>query len=928
MTSADHSLCRFVWPVAFCAVLSATALSATVLAASPPVVPGTQRILPAESDSTAQQRETAGRVLLTELGCVACHAADGPDRAALKAKPAPVLDAAGARIQRAWLARYLEAPHAVKPGSTMPDLLAGLAPPQRQAEAEALLHLLASTGQAIEAMGDTAAVQRGRKLYHEIGCVACHDPQGPDAVVIPDSVPLGRITEKYTLPTLTAFLRNPLAVRHGGRMPNLRLNDQQARDIACYFFRDVKIATNLEYAYYEGSWNRLPDFDALEPSTTGLASGFDIGVRQRDDAFGLVFRGFLQIRVPGEYRMFLGSDDGSRLVIDGRPLVENDGIHPHSVREARITLKAGAHPVRVDYFEQGGEESLAVEVQGPGLARQPLAALVTLAADPPATDTKTAPWKIDPDLVRQGLSVFLKRGCGSCHQLKQAAPSPAPRADSPRLAELKRLDQGCLSGAPQPGLPFYPLSPVQKQSLQAAIRTAQNRTNDAVVAPRTVIQESLARFNCYACHVRDRTGGVVDARNAHFATTMVEMGDEGRLPPSLDGVGDKLTETCLRDTLGNGSADRPYMLTTMPQFGAANVGHLLDAFRTVDLRTEATVPPAALPQSKMKAIGRQLVGARGLSCIKCHTFGPHRATGIQAIDLQRMSLRLREDWFFRYMDNPQVYRPGTRMPAPWPFGQATVRDVLDGDARQQMLAVWLYLQDGSNAGIPAGLTTGAIMLSADQEPRIYRNFIEGVSPRGIAVAYPEKLNLCFDADELCLALIWENAFIDAAKHWVGRGAGFQRPHGDNVLSLVRGVPLAELSSPDAAWPAGSAKELGFRFLGYRFNDRRQPVFRYSFEDVSVSDAVQPAARRDLLATFTRMLTLRGRQERRIWFRAAAGSAVESVDGAYVIDGRLRLHCSSSASGDPVIRRSGDRTELIVPVDVSSDESSIQLRYEW
>ena len=78
-------------------------------------------------------------------------------------------------------------------------------------------------------------------------------------------------------------------------------------------------------------------------------------------------------------------------------------------------------------------------------------------------------------------------------------------------------------------------------------------------------------------------------------------------------------------------------------------------------------------------------------------------------------------------------------------------------------------------------TTGAI---------IYRNFIDGAGTRGIAVGYPEKANLAFDANEMRLALIWQGAFLDAARHWAGRGEGFEGPAGDNILQLHGGAPFA------------------------------------------------------------------------------------------------------------------------------------------
>lgn len=63
----------------------------------------------------------------------------------------------------------------------------------------------------------------------------------------------------------------------------------------------------------------------------------------------------------------------------------------------------------------------------------------------------------------------------------------------------------------------------------------------------------------------------------------------------------------------------------------------------------------------------------------------------------------------------------------------------------------------------------------DREPIIYRNFIEGAGARAIGVGYPEKVNLAFDANSLRVAMIWQGAFIDAARHWRDRGVGYQPP---------------------------------------------------------------------------------------------------------------------------------------------------------
>ncbi|MBC8289908.1 MAG: hypothetical protein H8E37_06290 [Planctomycetes bacterium] len=302
------------------------------------------------------------------------------------------------------------------------------------------------------------------------------------------------------------------------------------------------------------------------------------------------------------------------------------------------------------------------------------------------------------------------------------------------------------------------------------------------------------------------------------------------------------------------------------------------------------------------------------------------------MDLQIMSKRLREDWWHRYMDRPGDFRPGTRMPAPWPFGNASVRDVLDANVGLQKAAVWTYLKDGSQAGIPLGLNSGAIVLTPEKEPLIYRNFIEGVSPRAIAVGYPELVNLCFDAQECSLALVWHNDFIDASKHWNGRGQGNQRPLGDNILSLVRGVPIATLASVESPWPKESAANLGYRFRGYRFDKQRRPGFLYGTKTFAVTDHLKPATVRKGPG-FERTLTITEKDsdegEGKLWYRAAEGSSIKQIEnGWFSIDDRFFVQVETAGIPVPLVRKEGNRQELLIGVDLLNGKTSIIQRYAW
>jgi hypothetical protein len=524
--------------------------------------------------------------------------------------------------------------------------------------------------------------------------------------------------------------------------------------------------------------------------------------------------------------------------------------------------------------------------------------------------------------------------------LKQDNKPLRSELTAPALSQLKP-DAGCLAPTPAQGVPDFRLSDPQRSALRLAL--AQIKVPDAVPVPtpQQLIAATMLTFNCYACHERDKTGGVETERNELFQTTIQEMGDEGRIPPHLNGTGDKLQADWLKHVFANGTKDRPYMHTRMPKFGMPNVGHLSEAFAAADAMTLAEIPAIEAPAHRVKSAARFLVGDQALSCIKCHNFEKYAATGIQAIDLTTMTRRLRHDWFHRYMLNPQAYRPGTRMPAAWPFGQTTIRDVLDGDTGKQLHAVWIYLSDGGKAAIPSGLVRDPIVLAPDKEPIIYRNFIDGAGPRAIAVGYPEKANLAFDADKLRLALIWHNDFIDASLHWVGRGPGFQIPLGDHVVALADGVSFARLDSPEAAWPGKSAKELGCQFRGYRLDDARRPTFLYTLQGAAVEDFLQPVAG-DKEPSLRRTLTLTASNSRgvaggstagdaqasgQLWYRAATGNDIQTQDGGWFsINGLLRTHIEAPA--EPRLRKSGHQFELLVPLEPAERPARIVQQYVW
>lgn len=138
--------------------------------------------------------------------------------------------------------------------------------------------------------------------------------------------------------------------------------------------RDIE---ELSYRFYRDTWDRLPDFDALKPEESGKLDGglIDLAPRSRDDAFGFVFEGFLIVPAEGRYTFRLDSDDGARIVLNGKEVLRYDGNHTlGSPQTATVEMSAGRVPIRVDYFQWRTEFGLRMSWSGPDFHDRPLTA--------------------------------------------------------------------------------------------------------------------------------------------------------------------------------------------------------------------------------------------------------------------------------------------------------------------------------------------------------------------------------------------------------------------------------------------------------------------------------------------------------------------------------------------------------------------------
>ena len=450
-----------------------------------------------------------------------------------------------------------------------------------------------------------------------------------------------------------------------------------------------------------------------------------------------------------------------------------------------------------------------------------------LAPGPGSPENRFTP---DPARVARGEKAFLTLGCASCHG-GGAAIAARP------LREL-RSDDGCLAEQPKGRAPRYGLSPEQRLALRAALGAAPSAEDQAGMAVRHAVRQ----FDCLACHSRGGLGGPAAEVAAHFRSTRDDLGDLGRLPPPLDGVGRKLLPEVLPRVLRGQERARTYMITRMPDFGAAAADHLAGLLARADAEPREQPVPATLSPNLVgrNEWGRELVGTGGYACIACHEMQGHPSLGIGAYDLAHMPRRLRPEWMREFLLNPAAFPTGTRMPAFWPGGKPALPKRAGNDAERQIDSIRVYLTEADQSLPPEGLADpAAFELKPVDRPLVFRTFIEGVGMHAIAVGFPGGINLAFDAKTARWTRAWRGRFLDAAGTWHLRVGKLEKPLGEPV------------ALPDLPLP--SAPGLTATYRGYRIDAAGVPTFLYSLGTWQVEDRVEPVAPSSLRRT----LRLRG-----------------------------------------------------------------------
>ena len=125
------------------------------------------------------------------------------------------------------------------------------------------------------------------------------------------------------------------------------------------------------YKYYAGSWTKIPNYSKLKPQKIGRMYDFNLNdFSNLSNEFGILLSSELEIKDNGEYIFYLKSNDGSKLFINEKLIIDADGLHGFSGGSKNIKLSKGKHKIRLEYFQAGGGKGLELLYEGPNIEKQ------------------------------------------------------------------------------------------------------------------------------------------------------------------------------------------------------------------------------------------------------------------------------------------------------------------------------------------------------------------------------------------------------------------------------------------------------------------------------------------------------------------------------------------------------------------------------
>jgi cytochrome c2 len=640
-------------------------------------------------------------------------------------KPGPSLYKLASKDSKEWVRKWLANPVAFRPNTYMPRFW-GLdnnqgTPGRNAVEMNAIAEFLFAVAEQPQYPAPPVAgdPENGKKLVGQVGCMACHvideklmdiEPPAPLKQYMDEwqyrrlrsqGPQLAGIGSKTDVNWLYAWLKDPKKYNPRTKMPNLRLGDQEAADIAAY----LSTLHNEDTDKQSLPETKSEDLDKETVEYLQVTLPTEQAQQKINDLDDLIEMYFADENTIGYYL------DPARMARD----------------EAQLKALQKQYDETYDDAIDRQAKKLAADIDE---VKAKMAAAKQRAAALPAVEKKN---------VYLGSRLIGRYGCFACHdihgfetakpigtELSEWGSKPVDKLDfglvdiekdrlswfkqklhAPRSFDNGRID---VTRMPQELLKMPKFNLTDEQIDQIA--TVISGMTDEKLTPNEARQLSPAEFqmergrwmakelNCTGCHIVEAQGGAIRA-------TGIPQGME---PPMLIGTptqvheGQRVQPDWLFGFIKAPQTGeiRPWLHVRMPTFalsdGEANV--MVKYFAMEGRSQFPYQTPKVDTSPEHLAAGKQLF--EQLKCALCHIVDG-KALGkplaeIADEDLPRLAPnlslaheRLQRDWLVnKWLVEPLSQMPGTRMPQ-FEYGTAVAPNVLGGDGRKQIEALVDYV---------------------------------------------------------------------------------------------------------------------------------------------------------------------------------------------------------------------------------------------
>jgi cytochrome c551/c552 len=631
-------------------------------------------------------------------------------------KVGPNLKDVRLKLRKEWIPVWLTDPQAFRPGTKMPTFwyLSGqpgsvVPPAQQDDERKAIAAYLwqsAFDGQVQpQQKGDAA---HGEELFKTRGCLACHSiGEGDQQIGGEFAANLTRVGQKENFEYTVRWIHNPrerwapycpkehrdltpddykkhgqdfvfdtvkhstcpndgaeLQVQNMTVMPNFRLSEQDARDITTYLFSLTQAAQYPDAPFMDDP--KLADKGKTLIKQYGCAGCHEIRGFEEEQRIGkelsaegatpLERLDFALMTKPAEE----GRDPGTgKPILDPRtkqpvPWYEHKGFFEHKLEEPGI-------------YDKGKEKDPRdhLRMPKPFLKEEWKSALTTFLLGSVGADGANVPASLfyDPTdqqkAVQDGWWVVKKYNCMGCHSVQVGQKSI--------LSALPQYQEGGTLGALQLG----------REQLPPGLMTEGARVDPNWLL-RFLCDPSLSNGSeqCRSLGVQPAastsSGGANETGQGRGSAANKQSGPGGGAQASS---GAAQSEPAGANVIGalhaqpgeNRNGVRTYLRVRMPTFNFSpnELRTLVRFFLAVSAQQEPYIKQQLEPLTDSERdLARSLFTSQAAPCLKCHMTGD--ATHDQsatAPNFLQAGTRLKPDWTFRWLLDPQRIMPGTAMPS-------------------------------------------------------------------------------------------------------------------------------------------------------------------------------------------------------------------------------------------------------------------------